>query len=261
MSFLRYLTVHSFRKYNPDWTIKIHVPTVVCGSQPSWDSFEQKHSNVSQDFFYRIMSLGVEIVKHDFEQYGFKNDVHEVYKADFIRWKMLAEEGGLWSDADIIYTKPVTDLVENVEENKDVEVVLCAYPSRLHAIGFLMSSPNNIFFKHISEMAKEKLDLRNYQSIGCVLFNDYYRTKEIIEEAFPVKCLFLHSYCVYSLNHTAIDFFYNKVVDITKAPPGAVGFHWYAGHPSSQQYENLVTNDNYGAYNNTMKLLIRQALT
>jgi mannosyltransferase OCH1-like enzyme len=140
LSYLRFLSVESFQRHNPDWAIEVHVPAIPSNAAPAWDTFQQKNVNIEHDYFSELSGIdGVTIVEHDFSDYDFDNNAHEVHKSDFLRWRLLSTEGGVWSDIDILYVKPMNSLVENVEEEyqQSIDAFLC---------NFKRSSSPHLFF-------------------------------------------------------------------------------------------------------------------
>ena len=45
---LRYLTIESFAKYNPDWEVRVYVPATPVEGH-SWSTFEQKYDGEWND--------------------------------------------------------------------------------------------------------------------------------------------------------------------------------------------------------------------
>lgn len=246
LSFLRFMSVKSFAKYNPDWKIKIHIPSVVGKVKPTWSSWEQQNVNIKEDFTNEMKNLKCELVSHDFKLHGFDNNAHEVHKADFIRWYLLSTDGGLWSDIDIIYTKPMNCLVENTTSNSNLQVGLVPYTSGGHTIGFLLSSGmNNPFYRCIFDMAKTKFDPNKYQGIGCDLINNNFPHINQLKNRFPnTNFMFLNDKCVYSIMWMNVNMFFDNNIK-PPSPHEAIGYHWYAGHPLSQEWDSRLSRDNY----------------
>jgi len=154
LSYLRYLSIYSFRKLNPDWKIKIHIPKNLSSISPTWHSDEQKNLSITRDYWLEIEKLNVEIIVQP-PLDDFDNDAHEVHKSDFFRWKLLSNEGGVWSDIDILYINPMDNLLENISENSSCDTAFSWYEeNKKWAISFMLSSPNNLFFKKIHELSK-----------------------------------------------------------------------------------------------------------
>jgi len=263
LSFLRYLSVLSFRILNPDWKIKIHVPVKLTTKPPPWHSMHQKRANIDKDYFDELHALDVEIVKEDFSE-DFDNDAHEVHKSDFLRWRLLSTEGGVWSDIDILYVKPMNNLVENVEEGyqQSIDAFLCCFKKSKHAISFLMSAGNNPFYRKIGELAKEAYDETQYQCIGSLLIDNNYHSQVKIRKDFgrEMNVYFIEPKCVYSLQEDSIPAVFSTptedMLDLIYAP-GVIGFHWYAGHPLAQEFESKLDKTNINDYNNFLTAAIK----
>ena len=262
LSYLRYWSVLSFRRLNPDWEIKVHVPLVLNTNPPAWDTMHQKQSKIDKDYFDELTNLDVEIIKQDFSE-DFDNNAHEVHKCDFLRWKILAEEGGVWSDIDILYVKPMESLVENVEVEyqQSIHAFLCCFKKSKHAIGFLMSAGNNPLYKKLYEMAKEAYDETQYQCIGSKLIDNNYHSQVKVRKEFgrEMNVYFIDPTCVYSLQEESIPAFFSTptedMIDLIYAP-GIIGFHWYAGHPLAQEFESKFDKDNMDDFDNFLTTII-----
>lgn len=258
LSYLRYLTAYSFAKYNPDWLIKVHTPIKIYEPK-TWRTHEHKNFiPAGRDYFGELKELGVSFKEHDFTNYRFINEVSETYKADFLRWKLLSEEGGVWSDFDIIYTKPMNSMNINREENSEVDTGICVYSNRLSAIGFIFGNAGNEFWKYVNELCYSRFDPTNYQSIGSNLLNGKFDSIIKIKNAFSnLKPIYIDPKTVYLLDASVIDQFYTTdALDILE-DENAIGFHWYAGHSASQQYESSVNEQNYRSYKNTISRIMR----
>ena len=124
LPFDRFLSIASFSANNRDWAVFMHRPL---GLSPeldtSWETHEHKKikSSPSGNCFWDSLSKleNVEIVEHDLDSLG---DISEVHKSDFLRWELLANDGGLWSDIDILYLRPMDDVYFNVAEPCVVDV-------------------------------------------------------------------------------------------------------------------------------------------
>jgi hypothetical protein len=239
------------------------MPAKLSRAKPAWDSFQQKDIDLSSDYTNQLKELKVDIVLHDFNSYKFRNQAHEVHKSDFLRWRLLAQSGGLWSDIDILYTQPMTSLVENLPENAEVDTVLCPLkaPDK-HTVGFLLSSTNNKFFKYLGELAKKQYNPGVYQCMGSDLINQGFKTFESFGVQFPTnKFLFLNRNCVYSITSKTIELFYQaadaSVIEKINNK-SVLGFHWFAGHPQSQMFENALTKNTVNEHNNLLSAVIKE---
>jgi hypothetical protein len=264
LSYLRFLSVETFRDQNPDWNILVHVPKILSTAAPAWQSFHQKNVNIAHDYFDQLTTIDdVKIVTHDFAEYNFDNQAHEVHKSDFLRWRLLNEYGGVWSDIDILYTKPMQSLSENCEDNRNVNTALCPLlQAKKHTVGFLLSSKHNDFFQYIGEQARKEYNPEIYQCMGSDLINRGFETFESLQARFPNnEFIFLNKNCVYSITSANIGLFYQTVDrNVQKKLDGksTIGFHWFAGHPLSQEFENVLTHNNLNNYNNLLSTCIKE---
>lgn len=264
LSYLRFLSVQTFRQHNPDWAIQVHIPQVLSTALPTWDSFQQKDVSIVQDYFDQLSSLNVNIIQHNFDEYKFNNQAHEVHKSDFLRWRLLSTVGGLWSDIDILYSQPMTSLAENISEYQSLDTGLVPLiPPAKHTVGFLLASENNRFYQYISKIARAHYDPNMYQCMGSDLINNNFKTFESLSEKFPKqKFAFLNRHCVYSITSKTIEYFYQPVdLNVRKKinHRNVVGYHWFAGHPQSQAFENEFTADNIEQYNNLLTVVIKES--
>jgi hypothetical protein len=177
--------------------------------------------------------------------------------------KLLNKYGGLWSDIDILYTKPMCELPENTLENNHIDTALCPLMgAKKHTVGFLLSSKKNNFFQFISRLARKQYTPTLYQCMGSDLINSRFETFESLQKRFRKNnFLFLEKNCVYSITSKEIEMFYQDVdrfVQKKLNSKDTVGFHWFAGHPQSQQFENTLTQHNVGEYNNLLSTIIKE---
>lgn len=211
MSYLRYLSIMSFRKFNPYWEMVLHIPRYPNKAIPSWNGIEQKGLMVDIDYYPKLLESNIKVESHNFEDYGFSNDVHEIFKNDFLRWFLLYKIGGVWLDTDILFIESINKLSINAEENCESDTVLCKYSTGANAIGFIMASQNNLFFESIHRFSKKVLNIKDYQSIGSPILNRLFDKISPKDPFFDrTKFLFIDPQSIYSINceHNGIAKFY-----------------------------------------------------
>ena len=259
LSYLRFLSVKSFKKQNPDWQIKFHRPITDSQAPADWDN------NIKQDFRDQITMLDVNVVEHNFDQYEFDNRAHEVHKSDFLRWRLLATEGGLWSDIDIFYVNPMECLEENTPHHANINVALCPLkPPHKHTVGFMLASEHNDFYKYMSKVALTNYHKDVYQCMGSDLLNAGLKHFEVFGQQFPAnQFVFLNKKSVYVITSKTIDQFYqptgtdsNKKFNSTPI----IGYHWFGGHPQSQQFETDLQPETLTDYTHFLARKIQEKL-
>lgn len=225
MNYLRFMTIKTFMKHNPDWEIKFYYPKYPFDYM-TWETHEQKYKVAfGSDFLSEVMELPITKVEIDFENYGLDNDISEVYKSDFIRLILLSSEGGLWSDMDIIYFRPMNDLYFNIPENKDIETFVCSNNRYGHSVGFIMGSKENKFFKELFRLSRQHFNPHNYQSIGADLYNKYFGSIESITNITPAMNISMDVVYPVDAQHIS-DLIDKSEMNYTDK---TIGQHWYGG--------------------------------
>lgn len=259
MSFLRYLTVFSFRKLNPDWKIKLYQPRIKYEGNRTWTTPEQSIEFHGLNYIDKLKELDIETIEFDFESLGINSKMPETFKSDFLRWHLLSTQGGLWSDLDILYIRAMNDIYINDEPYQDLDTVLCIGKNLIHSIGFLMSSVNNPFFRKIYHKSHSNLYLKNYQSIGSILLTTNYSSLDIVKNSFEkLNPINLEMDVVYPLIHRQVNQIFKSQANYYTDK--SIGIHWYAGHPIAGNFENTVTQENFNQYQGTFFRLIKELI-
>jgi hypothetical protein len=167
-----------------------------------------------------------------------------VHKSDYLRWALLSTIGGLWSDMDIIYIKPINDLYINTPENKDKETVVCISKYG-HSVGFMMASENNVTFRNLVKRSIKYYSATQYQCIGSTLFNEFYPTIDNIHNGINLSMDVVYAY---DANHVKELFSGGNPDRLTN---NTIGVHWYAGNHIAGKYLN-DTNGGLNTQNNSI---------
>lgn len=226
MPYLRYLSALSFKRLNPDWKIILWTSEVKSQIR-TWNTCELNYEQNWDDYSEIFMGLCDKINTVDFSK---NNDISEVHKSDLLRCWVLNKYGGVYSDTDIVYFNPISELSINNEGNQNVETFFCICDYG-HSTGFLMASKGSEFFGRVFHEAC-KVDIVRYQSLGPDLFNKLFPTIE------SINGLNIGMDALYHYNIQRIDEIY-KEKDL-KFPKGAIGVHWYGGHPLSGNFLNTT---------------------
>lgn len=227
---LNALTVATFRHFNPEWTIKIWRPTCPGDTACPWPSTEQKTPYEGLDFLPALRSLS-RIEEHSIPRaFDIPPGLHDVFTSDILRWRLLEEHGGVWSDFDIIYLAPITAL-----DLPDCDIVYF-HDGHVHIIGFYMARPGLGFFEAAFRMAHNVVSTQTgYQCIGS----------DLIGRIFPgsggVKLMQLPMAVIYPFQWFSADLrklFHGE--GALPAPPTSIGVHWYNGGALSRAYINQL---------------------
>ncbi len=254
LSWMRYMTLASFRFYNPEWEMHLHRCRVKRPDSPPWETPEtQEFLSYNQDqpsYLDRVDELGV--IQREWEPpCEMQSPVHA---SDIFQWHILSTDGGIYSDMDILYVSPVYFVI-----NMTCDGYLCIVDGSA-PIGFLASSPENAFFANVFKRSIETQS-PGYQSAGCEALMSV-----MLDAISPAGRAYGHqptdalinamrrAYPQLRINNLMKDVVYpwwwDECLDIftfnTKPlPHNCVGIHWYAGARSSQMFNSTLNNSNF----------------
>jgi glycosyltransferase involved in cell wall biosynthesis len=234
LSYLRYLTLVSFRLLNPGWEVILYT-SVMPQKKFCWKSGEQNYDNNYVDCYDRIANLDIRVERVDFDKIGFSNDASSVHKSDYLRWKLLHEVGGLWSDMDILYFRSMDELSFNKPYMSRTNTVVCT--SDQHSIGFLMGSKGNEYYGNVHKASAGEYKKDGYQSIGSLLCHKLYPTLSSISSANNIP-FNLPMDVVYSYDFRHVDELFAKESAPNRMTKNTIGIHWYGGHQVSGKWLN-----------------------
>ena len=172
MSWMRWLSLASFRRLNPDWQVDLYLCKPNKVNTKTWKDYNK------QDFFnfdgrnylMKVQDLGINLHLWDLDQVGQKGlskTVGAIQKSDLFRWQKLAQQGGIYADTDILFTRPIDEYYETI---KNQDTVLC-YRNRYFLIGLMASAPGNQFFSKLFAHGITHTSNAGYQAAGvCNLY-------------------------------------------------------------------------------------------
>jgi hypothetical protein len=243
MSFMRYMTLASFRALNPDWEIVLIKHD---GGRPRWESPEQidKYTYEGRDYSGLMDSLHVTVEQFDASWvHGIDDEMTDVHCKDLAMWYLLATRGGVVADMDILFIKPMHTL----DLDCDIGMVsFSGYPKPGYIpVTFMMGSPNR-FFRDTHRAALCNYDPAVYECCGnhamehAALDQIMTRYPELIVKRLPQHCVFPFlevewgTACAYGVAEDRRD----------AIPPDCIGVHWYAGNPVVNEIVQQVDHTN-----------------
>jgi hypothetical protein len=268
LSWMRYMTLFTFRKFNPDWDITLYISNNNNGK--NWGGREeQDFSNyIGDDYLTQVEKLNINIEKiilPDEIQSKVKN-LSPVHESDIFRYYELFSNGGIYADMDILFFRPIDNLYNQLVEN-NIDTLVHQDKSFI-TIGFLGANKGNAFYKEILDQALNVELHNNYQSFGVDLIYSIYGTNrqnpqilDKIEHKHSKLNIFnLKNETVYNYDWTMIEYNYQVGVDINSFSNESIGYHWFGGHPFSQMYNNILSERNFIDYNTTFCRLCKNIL-
>lgn len=247
LSLMRYLTVKSFLKLNPDWRVVIFSPKDP-EQEVSWGSVHNKQEIYGKDYWEDLLALGG-VVESDIKPDSLvPNRLGEVHRSDLFRWWLMSRYQGLWCDMDILFIRSMTVLSNWERKCLECDVLLCrwGHKEEVYPIGFFMAGKGSEgFFAELYRRGVEKANTMmgafGYESFGFHLLRD------LLKEPFGLKIGFIDEDCVYPLRGKDHQLYY-KEKGVINFSPCTVGFHWYAGSKFSARLEPLITEDTISQY-------------
>lgn len=235
LPYMRYLTIASFVRHNPDWKIKLYTPTFG-SSAKTWSSHEHKYKLEATDYYDALLQLDIKHIQIDFsKKFGLSNNMPEVHKSDYLRWHLLSTEGGLWSDMDILYFASVPSDFSNFETG------VCINNKYGHSVGFLLASMFNNYYEDVARLARLSYRADDYQCLGTSLLMHNYPDFKSIERKF--RGVFnIPMDIVYPYDATRIPDIYS-LRELSGITERTIGIHWYAGHLLAGKFQSGMIPD------------------
>src|SRR3989337_368888 len=103
MSWMRYMTLKSFRQMNPSWEMILYISQHnVMNKVWKMDNYQDFFCFKGENYIGKIKDL-----KIDIRQFKENKDMTPSHASNFFKWKILSTDGGIYSDMDILYFKPM----------------------------------------------------------------------------------------------------------------------------------------------------------
>lgn len=244
MSWLQAQTPITFHMQNPDWEIRVYTPK----QDPTPLRGHLVPDYTGKDYFGIVKALDyVTFVEIDLMDWGIDGVYHGSLQSDIFRDFLLYEYGGIWSDFDVLWLKPITHLsaISTLGNGTSNMGAITAYYKNNrghHNVSILMASPKHELFsllkreiKKIQRVKKDhdKLDL---QEFGACLWNRLMPTFETAIKLFPdIVGLPYTTFYPYSIFE--LDRLYKKI-DLSCIDDSVVAIHWFNGANLSKEFVN-----------------------
>lgn len=247
MSQLQSFTVTTFHKLNPDWNINIYMPETKYNGAMRF-SFIPDYTG--PDYFHTITQLDyVNIIKINLDAYGIRQDLHDILRSDIFRYHILYNVGGVWSDFDIIWLKPM-DHFRNIEYHGTIPInEVNAIVSFIHgtggghSIGVLIHCKHDPYAKALIEATKRVKPPFSHEVFGGAMLNKNFPTLESLQQFGNVIGARFETYYPYNIhppNKTIQKLYVEN--NLSCINNNVMCVHWYNGHKLSKQY---VNNDGF----------------
>jgi hypothetical protein len=115
----------------------------------------------------------------------------------------------------------------------------------------LAGAPGNRHFSKLFELARNHINLEQYQSVGSPFYKQVVDMESPSVFNFDIRTVYPTRAALVLFNQPASRF-KNEVIcnDV-------IGLHWYAGAPESGKAQNYITENTYRDYDNIVCHLLR----
>lgn len=230
MSYLHTMTLVTFHKLNPDWQIKVF--NFIFPSEPSYAP-KYIHYNGEDHLKYVREWEWVEIRDIKVES----TNIHSILVSDKWRREILFENGGVYSDFDVIWVKPIEHL-DKIQYKGNIEkfTSLVSYyelTKGFHNVSVLISEKASRFDAQIIQEQKVVNNLYDDQAFGTTLLNKLYpELKSIPYEVLAVPYETFYPYSTYNLKQLFIE------DDLSVITNNTLAVHWFNGNPLAKMFIN-----------------------
>ena len=263
LPWIRYLSLETFKKHNPDWQIilwkkenltnvsestlldittrtKVDTP-VVAEFKNWWGEVEKLYINIQ---IVNIRGFGLDLSK-----YGDQSNIKDVHLSDFVYSKTLYDYGGFWGNMDMLFYKPLEDGVYNHLNNLNKEVICLIGGFN----NFILSIPQSEFMQDHFNSSKA-VPLKNIQ-------DNYSATGPCVIEEIKKKSGYKNKILEIPSNTTEYKFQetnYYRSGELGEFPPETIAIHWHGAGRWDTHWH--LTPENYKQDTSLIGKLVQRAL-
>lgn len=256
MPYLRYMSLYSFCKYNPDWELNLYIPFQFTEAI-TWSTGEASFINdKDNNYWEEALKLPVKILGLNMNKFNLSNTIPEVHKSNILQAYVLSTLGGAWVDIDILFYKSLSDLYFNTPENKPLDNTLCISRG-FHSPAFELSCPNNQFHSYLFKKAFKSGNPLDYQGYAASLRNDEFPTTTQVERQFPkLQTINMSLETVFSYFDENMDKIWDEKTT-SRLTDNSIGIHWYGGNPTSVYWVKKIKHNTFVQWDNSICRLLK----
>ena len=247
MSYLRYLCFKTLRHFHPNSKIQLYTTEKYEINAHNWNREKQdfESPSLTKDYMKDLKDLDVEIIMLK----GFAEKYDPVVQSDIWRWWWLKNGGGIYLDTDQIILKSFETL-----PLQQYDLLYSLYPNPqcgMYApVGVICANKDSLAIDYVMKHIIEYHQANNYNSTGPFMWIDVIK-KVDMSNTFNVP-----SICWYPALHSdMVSEIYNGNFEI---PSVSVALHLYLGHPLSQDFNKIYTEEFAKDSNDTISKKIRE---
>lgn len=268
LSWLRYMSIYSFKKLNPEWKITLYTSPIVNSKSTYCDVFYQDFDHFGgDDWMSEVCKIGVNIIEHKINYQDFDDVLNPVFKSDISRWQLLAIDGGFYADSDILFIKPMSSYLDDATLDM-YDTIVCLNRSGHCMIGFMAASENNVFYADVIKSSISNYNEQIYESMGGnaierILVGSRGRGNfsklENKYQTYRFKNLDMN--CVYPFKYSEHPMIFDQRNDeIDAMVVNSIGIHWFGATEVSSKFNNIINPSNIDQYDNILTKYIKNII-
>ncbi len=259
LPYVRYLTLLTFRKHNPNWQMILYT-----------SEKQVQEDLIFPDYWSKVKDLNIEIKNilpqciQNIDLSQTKDDYfRNVYLSDYLRWWLLNEYGGLWSDMDILYLKSMDEIRCNKWANESFTDFVLPQPYNNFLLSAGRTALSTVLWRKALEITQEQINTDPFTT-GPVHYENVrgkYPTTggEIRREEYVIPYPGMMEIPLKTTEIVDSDGFdFGKTMMAESLPPETVGIHWHGSGLFSKYTE--ITEENYQTDPTLLAQMIRIAL-
>jgi len=249
LSYLRLLTLRTFRHHHPDW--KMRLWTSESNMVNVWSgNLEQQDFQTGgiKDYITQVSYLGIETVVFN---EPITKQLAPTFISDIVRFRSI-DGGGWFFDLDQIFCRSFDDLC-------DCDFILGGYKDVMYC-GVVGASHSSNAPAIICERQKGLIAnrLTLYNGLGILLLRSVLQSHDFAILTSGEKHRMLPHQYFYPVPESArVEQIYNGVLQIP-ASPDNYAVHWYGGHPLSQEFNRKYTPEFAKTSNDSISFYCRK---
>lgn len=240
ISLLQTFTLTTFHRLNPEWRIIVYLFKQNC-TQLGKNTFVPDYTG--KDYWYLIEAMDsfVEFIEIDLEEYNLDLTTHGILISDRLRVQKLYEHGGVYSDFDVLWLRPMTEFIniECIGKTSDFEATASfhSYTRGFHSVSNFVAKKESAYIKSILDAQARELPPYGHQSFGSVLYNRLYPDMAMLLMSFPkVLILKYETFFPWDVENLTPLYYEDDISRLNSKTVMAV--HWFNGHKLSKEYIN-----------------------
>jgi hypothetical protein len=203
-------------------------------------------SYTGKDYFYLVkQATYVNVVEVDLCDYSINVSLHNILRSDILRYHLLYKYGGVWSDFDVLWLKPIDyfDCISYYGDVKpdDITAVVSLIKETVggHSIGVMIHAQYDDYAKELIELTTQVKPPYTHEVFGSTMISAKYPTLDSLSKfkgLVGTKHLTYYPYDIHPPKPT-LDKLY-LANDLSYLTKDVMCLHWYNGKELSKQYIN-----------------------